>query len=166
MKKALSFLVVAFVALVPVIRAADPEDDNQLSKDQKKALKVFRADLAAQPASDSERARHLKVVQERLKSFFSVTNKPSPDDTDILAATMVNATRYGQMNVNQASVLAKEIGKVLSKPEITYQDTNQFVKTIDPLVRSTGLGPNEQLRLYREAMRILTTAPTYTPPGR
>jgi hypothetical protein len=40
---------------------------------------------------------------------------------------------------------------------------NRFTSRIDSLVQATTLGPTEKLRLYREALMVAYTAPTYDP---
>jgi hypothetical protein len=144
--------------------AADPiKDDAQLSAEQKKQLGKLLATLQARPANPNAAQLHTAEVQAQMQKVFAVNNSPSPQATNALTATLVQGLDNGTVSAAQSVLLAKELSKVLALSKITYGNTNQFVKSIEPLVQQTGLGPTEKLRLYSEALRVVKTAPTYDP---
>jgi hypothetical protein len=46
---------------------------------------------------------------------------------------------------------------------ITPKDIYQFVASITPIVKQTGLSENEKTQLYADVLRVIKTAPTYSP---
>jgi hypothetical protein len=149
--------------------AADPPrrgDDPTLNREQNKYFKQLKATLAAPPINPNDQPRYLQTVQTELRRLLSTNTQPSRQSTDALAGTLVNGIGSGLISVQQAAVLSKTMAKALDANRITYQDTNQLVRSLEPLVTQTGLGSIEKLRLYSEILQVVRTAPTYAPPGR
>jgi hypothetical protein len=158
--------VLTLLALGSTIGAQTPADDPALDQQQKKFLKRFQTDLQNRPLNPNAAEQHLAKVQDSFRQLLAVNNQPSPKCADTLATTLYQGLNSGRIPAQTSVLLAREISKVLGSREITYQQVNQFTRTIDPLVRQTGLGPTEQLRLYREAIIILKTVPNYVPESR
>jgi hypothetical protein len=157
----------AVLALANVILAQDDIlKDTSLSRDQKKYLKQLQKDLENRPINPNASDQYVTKVQGSLKQLFAVNNNPSPECSNTLASTLFNGMNNGQISMQTTMLLSKEISKALGAKEITYQNVNQFTKTIDPLVQQTKLSPTEKLKLYREALIILKTVPNYVPESR
>jgi hypothetical protein len=143
---------------------ADKDDDPQLSPEQNKRFKELKTSLAApSPLNPAEAEKQLQDVQIGLTRFLSVNNQPSTQSTSTLATTLVQGLNTGRVSWAQTVQLTKALSRALDLKSISYQDTNQFVRQIEPVVNQTGLGFSERMRLYREALMILRTAPTYSP---
>jgi N-acyl-D-aspartate/D-glutamate deacylase len=144
--------------------AADPiKDDPQLSADQKKQLGKLLATLAARPNNPNAAQEHVAAVQAQMQKLFAVNNAPTAQATNAMTVTLVQGLDNGTISAGQSVLLAKELSKVFALPKITPASTNQFVKTIEPLVQQTGLEATVKLRLYADALRVIKSAPTYDP---
>jgi hypothetical protein len=142
------------------------QDDLTPQQRQKKLLAAFQNRLESPPINPNLADEHLQKVRADFRNYLSVHNRPDKVSTDNLAATFVRGVNDGQISTSQAVHLSKELGKVLDLPQITISDTRRFVASIEPLVRQTGTSGPERLRLYRELIRIVHTAPTYAPDQR
>jgi hypothetical protein len=152
--------------VAPSFSAEPGKPDPQLTAKQQKYLKQFQASLAVRPVNADDAPRHLQQVQDDLKRLLSENTRPWGQATDTLANTLVAGLNGGLISVDQAVQLSKQLVKVLDQKEITYQATDQFVRSIEPIVNQTGLRGVEKMRLYNNATWILRTAPTFSPPGR
>jgi len=90
----------------------------------------------------------------------NLSNRTQPDGT--LAFVDEDHSYGGPALPGDPLAVIKELAKVLSQPKITYEDTFKFTNAIDPFVQGTGLDNASKMRLYREALRIVQTAPNYT----
>jgi hypothetical protein len=155
---------VVVLTLACAAAAADPiKDDPQLSAAQKKQLTKLLASLESRPVNPNAAPQYLAGVQAQMQEVFAVNNAPSPKATNALAATLVRGIANGTVSTAQSVLLAKELSKVLGAGPITYQKTNEFVTSVEPLVQQTRLGPIEKLQLYSDALRVIKTAPSYDP---
>jgi hypothetical protein len=155
---------VVMLALGHVTLAVDPPgNDPTLTKEQNKYLKQLRSTLAAPPINPDDQAKYLQTVQDNLDRFLSTYTRPSRQATNALAASLVRGLNNGQLSVNQTVDLSKAMAKTLDLNAITYQDTNGLVQSIQPIVTRTGLSGIEQTLLYADVLRVIKTAPTYSP---
>lgn len=134
-----------------------------LSDRQRKEMEKLRTNLEALPPLPNAAKIQLQSVQDQFRTLLAINNKPNPSSTDTLAATLARGINGQQISVSQALLLSRELVRALDQRTLTYRDVNSFVARIDPLVRGTGLSGPEKTRVYREAIRVLQTAPTYIP---
>jgi hypothetical protein len=147
--------------------AARSEDKPfQLTEEQKKMLEEFQKAIQAPTENPNDADAHLKSVQDRLNNFLAIKDEDSRLAANTLAGTLVQGVNSDQIGVDATVGLSKELLKVLSLPSIGYNDTNTFVKSIEPLVQSTNLRGVEKMRLYNDALKVVITSPAYNPPGR
>ena len=135
---------------------------SELSPEQKQKLKLFEAKLRAVPGRPASTDEHLPVVQENFRDLLALTSRPSREPADNLTRTLVLGISTGTITVPQSIGLTRELAKVLSQPKITPGDTFKFTNAIDPFIQRTGLDNASKMRLYREALRIVQTAPNYS----
>jgi hypothetical protein len=147
---------------VAVGRTDDPAQPAKMTPRQKQAYEKLRTNLQAFPVPENLRGDKVRVASEGLRNFLSVKGQPRAEQTGILASTLANGINDGIISVDQSLEIAKAISSVLELPTITYPDVNRFVHTIDPLVQSTNLDSPSRVRLYRDAVRVITTAPNYS----
>ena len=133
---------------------------SELSPEQK--LKLLEAKLQAVPGTPASTDEHLPAVQKNFRDFLALTSRPSRELTNNLARTLVLGISAGAITVPQSIGLTRELAKVLSQPTITPGDTFKFTNAIDPFIQGTGLDNASKMRLYREALRIVQTAPNYS----
>jgi hypothetical protein len=152
---------VVVLALAGSLGIAAPQEA-ELSKEQQEKLTQFQATLEAVPQQPESADEHLANARKGLNTLLSLTNRPAENPTNALATTFVRGINRGAISVPQTVGVSKELAKVLSLPRITSQDTNKFVAAIDPLIQGTQLDNADKMRLYREALRVVQTAPTYS----
>jgi hypothetical protein len=163
--KQLTLAAVALGFLSLATMAADQnssDEGNKWTDAQKKAFEKLRSSLQAFPAAASTRAEKTNSLRNNLRQLLSMKTKPAPDTTDALADSLAWGLNHGGVNIDQSLNLSKQLAKVLDLPVITYNDTNQFAHAIDPIVQSTNLGPSEKMQIYRQALLIVQSAPTYS----
>jgi hypothetical protein len=156
---------VATVVTVLVCTAAGtaaPEGDPKLTPQQQEKLDKLKTQLEALPVKPESADEQLPAVQENLNKFLALTNRPSREETNKLASTLVRGINGAVITVPQSVGLSKEIAKILSQPKISYQDTFKFTAAIDPYVQGTALDTAGKMRLYRQALRIVQTAPNFS----
>ena len=135
---------------------------SEFSPEQKEKLKQLEAKLEVVPDSPEARDAHLPVVQKNFRDFLALTSRPSRELTNNLARTFVLGISARTISVPQSVGVIKELAIVLSQPKITPADTFKFTSAIDPFIQGTGLDNASKMRLYREALRIVQTAPNYS----
>jgi hypothetical protein len=155
----LPFIVVTLVGQTTAVVGVEP---GGLTPQQQEGLKLLEAKLRAIPAQPESADGQLPAVQRNMREFLALGSRPSPELTNNLARTLVRGINGGAITVPQTVGVVKELVKVLSQPKITYQDTFKFTNAIDPFVQGTGLDNASKMWLYREALRIVQTAPNYT----
>jgi hypothetical protein len=155
----LAFIVVALGQTTSVV-GVEPDG---LTSQQQERLKLLETKLRAVPARPESPDEQLPAVQKNMRELLALGSRPSPELTNNLARTLVGGINGTTITVPQSVGLVKELAKVLSQPKITPEDTFKFTNAIDPLVQGTGLDNASKMRLYREALRIVQTAPNYTP---
>jgi hypothetical protein len=155
-------LAFAAVALGQTTALMGVEPD-ELTSQQQEGLKLLETKLRAVPARPESSDDQLPVVQKSMRELLALGGRPSPELTNNFARTLVGGINGRTITVPQTVGVVKELTKVLSQPRITYQDTFKFTNAIDPFVQRTGLDNASKMRLYREALRIVQTAPQYTP---
>jgi hypothetical protein len=156
-------VIAFFVVALGQMTAITGVEPGGLTSQQQEGLKLLEAKLRAVPPRPESPDDQLPVVQKNMREFLALGGRPSPELTNNLARTLVGGINGGTISVPQTVGLVKELAKVLSQPRITYQDTFKFTNAIDPFVQATGLDNASKMRLYREALRIVQTAPQYTP---
>jgi hypothetical protein len=154
--------VFAFIVVTLAQTAVVGVEPGGLTSQQKEGLKLFESKLRAVPAQPESPGDHLPAVQKNLREFLALGSRPSPEATNNLARTLVRGINGGAISVPQTVSLVKELVRVLNQPRITPEDTFKFTNAIDPFVQGTGLDNASKMRLYREALRIVQTAPNYS----
>jgi hypothetical protein len=144
------------------LMAGSAAAQSELSPEQKQKLKLLEAKLQDVPGSPASTDEHLPVVQKDFRDFLALTSRPSRELTNNLARTFVLGISARTISVPQSVGVIKELAKVLSQPTITPGDTFKFTSAIDPFIQGTGLDNASKMRLYREALRIVQTAPNYS----
>jgi hypothetical protein len=142
------------------------EEEQKLTSEQQQILDDFQKTLESPPVKPNEKEAHLKSVQGYLGNFLGAKEGGMRRASNTLAGTLVQGVNGRLIGVSTSVALSKEILKVLSLPSISYEDTNRFIKTIDPLVQGTDLRGTEKMGLYGDAVNIIRSSPKYTPPGR
>jgi hypothetical protein len=155
-------LVFAFIAVTLAQTAVVGVEPGGLTLQQKEMLKLLESKLRAVPARPESADGQLPAVQKNMREFLALGGRPSPEATNNLARTLVRGINGGAITVPQTVGVVKELVKVLSQPKITSEDTFKFTNAIDPFVQGTGLDNASKMRLYREALRIVQTAPNYS----
>jgi hypothetical protein len=69
----------------------------------------------------------------------------------------------GLISAEQTVALSKLMAKTLDSDVVGYQQTNQLVWNITPIVNQMGLDGNARTQLYAQVLRVIKTAPTYSP---
>jgi hypothetical protein len=156
--------VVAFLVITACGRSADKE--LAPAARQEKTLKEFQKSLEAAPLNPLDAEAQLKQAQQQFRKFLSAKTVPAPAQTNTLAASLVHGINLGVITTPQALLVAKALENVLNLPQITIHDTYQFTRTIEPIVESIGLPNGDRMRLYREILMVVKTAPTYAPDQR
>ncbi len=151
----------ALFVLLP-FRSARPADGD-LTPRQKKDLEKLQSTLAKPPANPNLADAQRRAVQAQLQTFLSHRTRPAPQVTAVLATSLVDGVNQGQVSVSQSVALSRELARVLDLGAIGHRDVYALTGRIDPIIQSTTLGPSEKLRLYREALRVVQTAPSYRP---
>jgi hypothetical protein len=157
LRPVLAFIVVALGQTTAIV-GVEPDG---LTSQQQERLKQLEAKLRAVPARPESPDEQMPVVQKNLREFLALGSRPLPGPTNNLARSLVGGINGATISVPQSVGLVKELAKVLSQPKITPEDTFKFTNAIDPFVQGTGLDNATKMRLYREALRVVETAPNY-----
>jgi hypothetical protein len=158
LRPVVAFIVVALGQTTAIVGV----EPGGLTSQQQERLKLLEAKLRAVPARPESPDDQLPVVQKNMREFLALGSRPSPELTNNLARTLVGGINGATITVPQSVGLVRELAKVLSQPKITSEDTFKFTSAIDPFVQGTRLDNASKMRLYREALRIVQTAPNYS----
>jgi hypothetical protein len=146
--------------------SADPppqKDDPNFTKEQNKRLNQLKDTLGKAPVNPNDQPRYLQNVQNNLDRFLATNVQPSKQTTNALAATLVQGMNNGLISAEQTVALSKLMAKTLDSDVVGYQQTNQLVWNITPIVNQMGLDGNARTQLYAQVLRVIKTAPTYSP---
>jgi hypothetical protein len=157
--------VIAIVVLLG-LGVARGQDEQKLTSEQQKLLKKFQGTLEVLPVTPNVADEHLEKVRGSFRDFLASTKQPAHPSMDVLAGSLFRGVNGGQVTTAQSVGLTKAVFNVLSQPSVGYSDVNRLVNSIDPVVQSTGLSPTEKMRLYREVLVTVQTAPNYAPDAR
>jgi hypothetical protein len=153
-------LAAMFLFLGQVALAADDiEDDETLSVEQKKQLKLVQDNLAA-VTKDSNKTKQQKdaALSDALRGVLVQNSQPSDLAIDKLAGNLAGNISQGNIGVRDSLLLTKKLMKFLNQGDFSIDSNRGLVKDVEGLVQSSGLSQDDRNQLYNAVLTVVSTA--------
>ncbi len=148
-------LTVIFLFLGQAALAADDiEDDESLSADQKKQLKVVQDNLKAASKDPDKQA----ALSEALRGVLVQNSQPSDMAIDLLAGDMAKNIGGGNLGVRDSLLITKKLMKFLNQGDFSIDSNRGLVKDMEGIVQTSGLGQDQRNQLYNSILTVVSTA--------
>lgn len=148
-------LTVIFLFLGQAAMAADDiEDDESLSADQKKQLKVVQDNLRAASKDPDKKA----ALSEALRGVLVQNSQPSDMAIDLLAGDMAKNIGGGNLEVRDSMLITKKLMKFLNQGDFSIDSNRGLVKDMEGIVQTSGLSQDQRNQLYNSILTVVSTA--------
>jgi len=152
-------LAAMFLFAGQAARAGDDiEDDNTLSRDQKKQLKQVQEDFAALTKKSNKTEKEKQTaLRDSLRTALVQNSQPSDQSIDKLAGTMGGFVGGGDLTVRDSTLIMKKLTKFLENGDFSFKSTEGLVKGMEGLIQG-NLGAEGRNQLYESILTVVSTA--------
>ncbi len=132
----------------------DIEDDQALSAEQKKQLKVVQENLTAASKNADKQA----ALADSLRAVLVQKNEPSDQSIDKLASDMAKNIGAGNIGVRDSLLITKKLMKFLNQGDFSIDSNRGLVKEMEGIMQTSGLSQDQRNQLYNSILTVVSTA--------